>query len=77
MKPEDVKKVYQGAFVHGIESSNHLMVRFDELNQTWDNLLSELWNNPEAKATDVLPNVEAAVNEALERIAQEAEYEFK
>lgn len=77
MQPEDVKQVYQGAFAHGYESSNHLMVRFDELNQTWDNLLSELWNNPDAKAADILPNVEAAVNEALERIAQEAEYEFK
>ena len=36
MEPDAVKEVYQGAFT-GLESSNHLMVRWDELNQIWNN----------------------------------------
>jgi multiple sugar transport system substrate-binding protein len=77
MDPEDVREVYQGAFRHGLESSNHMMVRFDELNQTWDNLLAELWNDPNARAEDVLPRVESAVNAALVRIAEEEGWEFR
>ena len=67
-----MKEVYQGAFTHGLESSNHLMVRFDEINSTWDNLLAEFWNTPDMQATDILPEVETAVNDVLQRI-QEAE----
>jgi multiple sugar transport system substrate-binding protein len=77
MDPDDVQEVYQGAFRHGLESSNHMMVRFDELNQTWDNLLAELWNDPNARAENVLPRVEAALNAALVRIAEEENWEFR
>lgn len=77
MTPEQVKEVYQGSFRHGLESSNHLMVRFDELSSTWDNLLGEYWNDPAGNAAEVLPQVEEAVNEVLTRIAEEAGFEFK
>ena len=77
MSPEDVKTVYQGAFPNGVESSNHLMVGFDEINSTWDNLLGELWNNPDARAEDILPGVEEALNKVLARIAEEQGYSFE
>lgn len=71
MEPEKMKQVFEGAFTHGRESSNHLLVSWDELNTTWGNLLDPFWNDPNAKAADVLPQVEQAVNEALQRIAEE------
>jgi multiple sugar transport system substrate-binding protein len=77
MSPEAVKEVYQGSFRHGLESSNHLIVRFDELNGTWDNILAELWNDADARAEDILPQVEEAVNAALLRIAEEEKWEFQ
>ena len=69
--------MYQGAFPNGVESSNHLMVGFDEINSTWDNLLGELWNNPDARAEDILPGVEEALNKVLARIAEEQGYSFE
>ena len=77
MDPADVKTVYQGAFTNGLESSNHLMVGFDELNSTWDNILGSFWNDSEARAEDILPEVEAAVTEALLRIAEEEDFSFE
>lgn len=77
MEADAVKEVYQGAFSNGLESSNHLMVRFDELNSTWDNLLAGFWNDPNATAADVLPEVEAAVNEVLQRVAEDAGHTFQ
>lgn len=71
MKPEDMKKVFEGAFAHGRESSNHLLVKWDELNQAWTNILDPFWSDPEGKASDVLPQVESAVNDALNRINSE------
>jgi len=70
-KPEDTKKVFEGAFTHGRESSNHLIVKWDELDQTWNNLLDPFWNDPNGKASDVLPQVEQQVNDALGRIKTE------
>ncbi|HWQ15048.1 MAG TPA: extracellular solute-binding protein, partial [Roseiflexaceae bacterium] len=69
---EKTKESFQGAFDHGRESSNHLLVKFDELSQTWDNLLGPFWSDPEGKAADVLPQIEADVNAALQRIREEA-----
>lgn len=77
MQPEQVKQVYQGSFKHGLESSNHLMVRFDELNSTWDNALGDFWNDPAGNAAEVMPQVETAVNDVLTKIAQEEGHEFK
>jgi len=76
MDPNDVKEVYQGAFKYGLESSNHLLVRWDELNQIWGNLLSEYFNDPEGKAENVLPQLESDLNEALKRIAEDEGHKF-
>ncbi|MBV7338416.1 ABC transporter substrate-binding protein [Chloroflexi bacterium TSY] len=71
MEPEAVKEVYQGAFPHGLESSNHLLVRWDELNQIWGNSLSAYFLDSEGQAADVLPELEAELTDALQRIAEE------
>ena len=77
MDPADVKDVYQGAFTNGLESSNHLMVGFDEINSTWDNLLGVFWSDPEGDSAALLPEVEAAVGDVLVRIAEEEDYSFE
>jgi multiple sugar transport system substrate-binding protein len=71
MKPEDMKKVFEGAFTHGRESSNHLLVRFDELNQIWDNNLSAIWDEPTSDVRSVLTDIESQYNDALSRIKAE------
>jgi len=48
-----------------------LIVKFDELSQTWGNILDPFWSDPNGKAADVLPQVETAVNETLKRIKTE------
>jgi len=74
MEPDAVKQVYQGAFAHGVESSNHLMVRWDELNQIWNNALSAYFLDPSGNAADVMPALEEELNDALTRIAEEEGY---
>lgn len=68
---DQTQQAFEGAFPHGRESSNHMLVRWDELNTTWNNLMTPFFDDPEGKAADVLPQVEAAVNEALARINEE------
>jgi multiple sugar transport system substrate-binding protein len=77
MEPEAVAEVYQGAFRHGLESSNHLLVRWDELNQTWNNALSAYFLDPEGQASEVLPALEEELNGVLQRIAEEEGYAFE
>jgi len=77
MDPDAVKEVYQGAFEHGLESSNHLLVRWDELNQTWNNAFSAFFLDPDARAEDMLLQLEADLNNALQRIAEEEGHEFQ
>ncbi|MDQ3250051.1 MAG: ABC transporter substrate-binding protein, partial [Chloroflexota bacterium] len=74
MEPDQVKQVYQGAFAHGLESSNHLLVRWDELNQIWSNSLSAFFLDPAGNAADVMPALEEELNDALVRIAEEEGY---
>jgi multiple sugar transport system substrate-binding protein len=71
MEPEQVKQVYQGAFPHGLESSNHLIVRWDELNQIWNNSLSAWIQDANADTAQVLTELEAQLTEALVRIQEE------
>ncbi|RME64386.1 MAG: extracellular solute-binding protein [Caldilineae bacterium] len=71
MAPEKVKEVYQGAFAHGLESSNHLMVRWDELNQIWGNELGAWINDPEADTAAVMAQLEEDLTAALQRIKEE------
>ena len=72
MKPEEMKQVFEGAFSHGRESSNHLLVKWDELDQTWGNLLTPFWADANGKAADVLPQIETEVNDALKKIKDES-----
>ena len=72
MPDDKMKQVFEGAFTHGRESSNHLIVKWDELNQIWNNALDPFWSDPEGKAADVLPQIEQQTNEALQRIKQES-----
>ena len=69
---EKTQESFQGAFTHGRESSNHLLVKFDELNSTWDNVMSTFWPDENARATDMLPVLETEVNNAIQRINEEA-----
>lgn len=71
MKPEDTQKVFEGAFSHGRESSNHLLVRWDELNQIWTNTINPAFDDPQADIQATLQQVEQQTNEALERIKAE------
>jgi len=71
MPAEKMKEVFEGAFTHGRESSNHLIVKWDQLNTIWANDMSTLWSDPNAKASDVLPQVETDTNAALQQIKTE------
>lgn len=71
MEPDAVKEVYQGAFAHGLESSNHLMVRWDELNQIWGNSLSAFFLDPEGDAAAIMPELEEELTDALLRIMED------
>jgi multiple sugar transport system substrate-binding protein len=71
MDPAAVKEVYQGAFAHGLESSNHLIVRWDELNQIWGNSLNPYFIDPAGDAAAVLGTVETDTNNALQQIKAE------
>jgi len=71
MAPDKVNEVFTGAFTHGRESSNHLLVKYDELSSTWDNALGPFNSDPQGKAADVLPQIQTDVNAALKRITEE------
>jgi len=72
MTPEEVRELHLGALKHGRESPNHLLVRFDQLNQVVNAAVDPIVNN-EAKAADVLPDANAQLEKALQSI--KAEYE--
>lgn len=71
MDAAKVKEVYQGAFKHGLESSNHLIVKWDELNQIWGNALTPCFNDPKCDMAATLAQVEKDSTDSLKRIAQE------
>lgn len=70
--PADVEKVFQGAFSHGRESSNHLLIKWDQLDQTWTNsFITPFFDNPDADAKTVLTDAETQMNAALDQIRSE------
>jgi multiple sugar transport system substrate-binding protein len=73
MEPEKMKEVFEGAFEHGYESSNHLIVNWDELDQIWQNSFSTYFANRNANTEQMLQTVETQTNEALTRIYEERE----
>ena len=70
MTPEEVKEVHLGALKSGRESPNHLLVKFDQLNQIVQSAVDTVINN-EKKAADILPGANAKLEEALRLIAAE------
>ena len=70
MDPDAAKEVYQGAFTD-LESSNHLMVRWDELNQIWNNHLSAYFLDENGDTAATMQAIETDLNDALIRIADE------
>lgn len=73
MPEAKMKEVFEGAFTHGRESSNHLLVKWDELDRVWQNNLSSFWNNRNAKALPMLQKIETGTNQALEKIRNETQ----
>lgn len=71
MRPAQALAVYRGAFAYGVESSNHLLVGWDELNRLWEKRLTAFFDDPQARAADVLPRLEEELSDALQRIAEE------
>jgi multiple sugar transport system substrate-binding protein len=72
MSPEEVEELHLGGLKHGRESPNHLLVRFDQLNQVVSSAVDPIVNN-EATAADVLPDANAELTATLQQI--KAEYE--
>jgi multiple sugar transport system substrate-binding protein len=70
MTPEEVKENHLGALKYGRESPNHLLVRFDQLNQVVGSALDPIFNNT-ANAADTLPEANAKLEEALQSIKAE------
>jgi multiple sugar transport system substrate-binding protein len=70
MTPEEVKEVHLGALKHGRESPNHLLVRFDQLNEVVNAAVSPIMNN-EASPADVLPKANEQLTETLKKIQAE------
>jgi multiple sugar transport system substrate-binding protein len=71
MTPDEVKEVHLGALRHGRESPNHLLVKFDQLNQIVSSAVDPIINN-ERTAAEVLPAANKQLIEALKQI--QAEY---
>ncbi|NLG99298.1 MAG: extracellular solute-binding protein [Chloroflexi bacterium] len=72
MTPDEVMEVYLGSLEYGIESPNHLMVRFDQLDSVIGAQTSLITNN-EAPALDVLTEINVKLEETLKQI--KAEYD--
>jgi multiple sugar transport system substrate-binding protein len=70
MTPEEVKEVHLGALKHGRESPNHLLVKFDQLNQIVSSAVDPIFNN-EKPAAEVLPAANEQLIEALKQIKAE------
>jgi hypothetical protein len=70
MTPAEVKENHLGALKYGRESPNHLLVRFDQLNQVVGSALDPIFNNT-ANAAATLPEANTKLEEALRSIKAE------
>jgi len=73
MTPAEVRECYLGAFDYGIESSNHLMIRWSELDGVYQRWMDIFWNSPTTTASDLLPSLDADFEAILQKIKQEEE----
>ena len=71
MTPAEVEELHITGLQYGRESPNHLLVRFDQLNQVVSSCVDPIVNN-EANAADTLPDCNVQLEEALQSI--QAEY---
>jgi len=70
MTPDQVKEVFQGSLKYGRESPNHLLVRFDQLDQVVGAALDPITNN-KATAADTLPAANVKLIATLKQIETE------
>jgi len=72
MTHEEAKQGFMGPYEgYGFESSNHLLVRWDELNQTWGNTMDPFWTDPNATAEEFLPKLDKVMEELGKKIKEE------
>jgi len=72
MTHEEAKEGFMGPYKgYGFESSNHLLVRWEELNETWGNTMDPFWTGPEATAEEFLPKLDKIMEEAGKKIKEE------
>lgn len=72
MTPEEVKEVHLGALKYGRESPNHLLVKFDQLDQIVGSAVDPISNNDQL-AADAIPAAAAQLEAALQQIKAEFE----
>jgi hypothetical protein len=65
MSPAQVQQVYDGAFSHGAESPNHLLVDYNEINTVLQDGLSPLWEDCGTSVTDTLVSTDAQLEQTL------------
>lgn len=70
MTSEEVMEVYLGSLKYGIESPNHLMVGFNQLDSVVGGQTSQITNN-ERPALDVLTEINVKLEETLQKIQEE------
>ena len=71
MKPADMQKVFEGAFTNGRPGSLSQFIRADQLLQTWTNVLSGFWSNPNAKTADMLKQLEQQTRQTSAQLQAE------
>ncbi|GAB4566096.1 MAG: sugar ABC transporter substrate-binding protein [Anaerolineae bacterium] len=70
MTPEEAKEAFIGGVQHGAESPNHLLVRFDQINNVITSALDPV-SLGEKTAAEVLPEADAELEKTLEQIRRE------
>lgn len=70
MTPEEAEECFLGGVAHGQESPNHLLVRFDQLNNVVSAAIDPV-NLGEKTAAETLPQANADLEKALNQIASE------
>jgi len=73
MRPEEAQESFMGAYKYGRESSSHIMVRWDEIAQECSNSLDAFWVSPQMSAEEAMEELDANVEETLQRIKAEEE----
>lgn len=73
MTPEEAEESFMGAYKYGLESSSHLIVRWDEIAQEWSNSLDAFWVSPQMAAEEAMQELDTNVEQTLRRIKAEEE----